>query len=124
MRDKNLEFEESLSKAEKRLIRANEIENLECLAAHLERLPRHCFHGNQMTGFGNYISAIIYDAWRSSRITASSEQKAVARSPFVRVFYLDRSCFPAHTQLYYMSISGMKGIPQTLLEVPNDCLHG
>lgn len=40
----------------------NEIENLECLAAHLERLPRHCFHGNQMTGFGNYISAIIYDA--------------------------------------------------------------
>ena len=32
MRDKNLEFEESLSKAEKRLIRANEIENLECLA--------------------------------------------------------------------------------------------
>lgn len=36
--------------------------NLECLAAHLERLPRHCFHGNQMTGFGNYISAIIYDA--------------------------------------------------------------
>ena len=62
MRDKSLEFEESLSKAEKRLIRANEIENLECLAAHLERLPRHCFHGNQMTGFGNYISAIIYDA--------------------------------------------------------------
>lgn len=41
MRDKNLEFEESLSKAEKRLVRANEIENLECLAAHLERLPRH-----------------------------------------------------------------------------------
>lgn len=62
MRDKNLEFEESLSKAEKRLIRANEIENLECLAAHLERLPRHYFRGNQMTGFGNYISAIIYDA--------------------------------------------------------------
>lgn len=48
MRDKNLEFEESLSKAEKRLIRANEIENLECLAAHLERLPRHCFRGNPM----------------------------------------------------------------------------
>lgn len=46
MRDKNLEFEESLSKAEKRLVRANEIENLECLAAHLERLPRHCFRGN------------------------------------------------------------------------------
>lgn len=62
MRDKNLEFEESLSKAEKCLIRANEIENLECLATHLERLPRHCFRGNQMTGFGNYISAIIYDA--------------------------------------------------------------
>ena len=62
MRDKNLEFEESLSKAEKRLNRANEIENLECRATHLVRLPRHCLRGNQMTGFGNYISAIIFDA--------------------------------------------------------------
>lgn len=35
---------------------------LNCIVSHLERLPRHCFHGNQMTGFGNYISAIIYDA--------------------------------------------------------------
>lgn len=62
MNEKQIESNEILIENEKRLIRANEIDNLECLATHLERLPRHCFHGNQMTGFGNYISAIIFDA--------------------------------------------------------------
>lgn len=62
MNEKQIESDGAMVEAEKRLKRANEIENLECLATHLERLPRHYFRGNPMTGFGNYISAIIFDA--------------------------------------------------------------
>lgn len=48
--------------AERRMNRAEAIENLECLARLLERLPMHGFCGYQMSGHGNYPSLIIYKA--------------------------------------------------------------
>ena len=38
------------------------IENLECLAVLLDRLPAHVFYGYQMSGFGNFLSHIIRGA--------------------------------------------------------------
>lgn len=38
------------------------IENLECLAILLDRLPAHVFCGYQMSGFGNFLSHIIRGA--------------------------------------------------------------
>lgn len=48
--------------AERRMNRADAIENLECLARLLERLPSHDFGGYKMSGFGNYPSRTIYAA--------------------------------------------------------------
>lgn len=42
--------------------RACAIENLECLAVLLDRLPAHVFYGYQMSGFGNFLSHIIRGA--------------------------------------------------------------
>ena len=44
---------------ERRMNRAEAIENLEDLAMLLDRLPAHDFYGNKMTGYGNYVSHII-----------------------------------------------------------------
>lgn len=44
---------------EKRENRACAIENLECLAILLDRLPEHDFCGYQMSGSGNFPSHII-----------------------------------------------------------------
>lgn len=47
---------------ERRENRACAIENLECLAVLLDRLPAHVFYGYQMSGFGNFLSHIIRGA--------------------------------------------------------------
>ena len=47
---------------EKRENRACAIENLECLAILLDRLPAHDFCGYQMSGSGNFPSDIIHVA--------------------------------------------------------------
>lgn len=47
---------------ERRENRACAIENLECLAVLLDRLPAHVFYGYQMSGFGNFLSHIICGA--------------------------------------------------------------
>ena len=44
---------------ERRENRARAIENLECLAILLDRLPEHDFCGYQMSGSGNFPSHII-----------------------------------------------------------------
>ena len=44
---------------ERRMNRAEAIENLECLAMLLSRLPAHDFYGYEMTGYGNYVSRTI-----------------------------------------------------------------
>lgn len=44
---------------ERRMNRAEAIENLECLAMLLDRLPAHDFSGYKMTGYGNYVSHTI-----------------------------------------------------------------
>lgn len=54
---------------ERRENRACAIENLECLAVLLDRLPAHVFYGYQMSGFGNFLSHIIRGQWRRSRTT-------------------------------------------------------
>ena len=43
----------------RRMNRAEAIENLECLAMLLDRLPAHDFSGYKMTGYGNYVSHTI-----------------------------------------------------------------
>lgn len=44
---------------DRRMNRAEAIENLEGLAILLSRLPAHDFYGYEMTGYGNYVSHII-----------------------------------------------------------------
>ena len=44
---------------ERHMNRAEAIENLECLAMLLSRLPAHDFYGYEMTGYGNYVSCTI-----------------------------------------------------------------
>lgn len=44
---------------ERRMNRAEVIENLEGLAMLLSRLPAHDFYGYEMTGYGNYVSHTI-----------------------------------------------------------------
>ena len=44
---------------ERHMNRAEGIENLECLAMLLDRLPVHDFSGYKMTGYGNYVSHTI-----------------------------------------------------------------
>lgn len=46
----------------RRMNRAEAIENLECLAMLLDRLPMHGFCGYQMSGYGNYPARVIYAA--------------------------------------------------------------
>lgn len=45
--------------AERRMNRAEAIENLEGLAILLSRLPAHDFYGYEMTGYANYVSSTI-----------------------------------------------------------------
>lgn len=47
---------------ERRMNRAEAIENLEGLAMLLDRLPAHEFYGYEMTGYGNYVSHTIHAA--------------------------------------------------------------
>lgn len=47
---------------ERRMNRAEAIENLEGLAMLLSRLPAHDFYGYEMTGYGNYVSHTIDSA--------------------------------------------------------------
>lgn len=47
---------------ERRMNRAETIENLEGLAMLLDRLPAHEFYGYEMTGYGNYVSHTIHAA--------------------------------------------------------------
>lgn len=44
---------------ERRMNRAEAIENLEGLAMLLDRLPAHDFDGYKMTGYANYVSCTI-----------------------------------------------------------------
>lgn len=44
---------------ERRMNRAEAIENLEGLAILLDRLPAHDFYGYEMTGYANYVSRTI-----------------------------------------------------------------
>ena len=44
---------------ERRMNRAEAIENLEALAMLLDRLPSHDFYGYEMTGYANYVSCVI-----------------------------------------------------------------
>lgn len=66
IREKRLESTETQLDAmetefetERRMNRAEAIENLECLAMLLDRLPAHDFSGYKMTGYGNYVSHTI-----------------------------------------------------------------
>ena len=44
---------------DRRMNRAEAIENLEGLAILLDRLPAHDFYGYEMTGHANYVSSTI-----------------------------------------------------------------
>lgn len=61
MNEMDMSLEETVQD-ERHMNRAEAIENLECLARLLERLPMHDFSGYQMTGYGNYLSHTIYAA--------------------------------------------------------------
>lgn len=58
IREKKLESMERFEH-ERRVNRAKAIENLECLARLLDRLPAHDFYGYKMTGYDNYLSYTI-----------------------------------------------------------------